>query len=299
MLVLAFLVTLLSMRYGANRSFLVEAETGRIELTFRVAETTWDLPGATECAPLEVPAPPDRADPTCGAAYAPVSAAGAKTITWPRNARIAIDRRSDGGVAVTYVEQGEPDALAEPSAPPVPVGTVMIVDADAWRRMGALTFSAEALIGDDMRSGARGYLRVGRWEARESGSVTSRLRSVTEVVKQGTFASGGLVQVLKGEGPARTYGHVDRSGAGDTLSVTLLSEVGRTMLSVRHFGVEGPILIEPDWVDIAISSPLLIAMAGLLAIVASAIQLLLDALLFARSRPDRDAALSVNEDGDP
>lgn len=288
--VVTFILILTLALTGANRSFLLEAESGRVELTFQVSETTWDLPGAVECAPSDFPALPGQADPACGAAFTPVGEARDRTVTWPQDARVAVGRRADGSVIFTALDATEPA---------LPIGTMIVVPTEEWARMGALAFTAETLIGDDMRSGVRGYLRSGRWEARESGLVTSVVRSVTEVVKQGTFASGALVEVLDGDLPAKTYGHIDRSGARDTLSITLISEVGRTALSVRHLGVDGPILIEPDWVDIAVSSPLLLAAAVILSILASASQLFSDVFILGKPRQGDDAAPREGGGADP
>jgi hypothetical protein len=246
---------------SAERSFLVEAETGRVELTFELSQTTWDLPDATECAPAPRPG---QAHPVCGAAFEPIGGPRTRTIAWPRGARIALAKTRDGDLSVAALESTDPA---------LPVGTRLVVPLETWERMGALAFTARARIGDDMRTGALGYLRSGRWEARESGRVTSALRTVTEVVKQGTFASGAYVEVLHNGVPARTYGHLDRSDAPGTLSVMLISEVGDTALSVRHFGVERPVTIRPDWVDVAISSPILLAATALLTILAAAVQL--------------------------
>lgn len=55
----------------------------------------------------------------------------------------------------------------------------------------------------------------------------------------------------------------------------MISLLGDTALSVRHFGLRDPVIIRPDWIDVAISSPLLLAMAALFSVLASVGQVLM------------------------
>jgi hypothetical protein len=242
--------------FGSSRSFLVEARTDGLRLSFAEEGNIWRLPDAVLCLPLDRPA--DVPDPVCGLAARPDGTRRERLADWSDGTVVDVTRSPDGGLRVAIVAAG-------PSTPPE--GAAFLLPAGAWRGAGALTFRGAVTIGQDMRTGARHFLREGRWEARESGPVTSMLRSVTEVVKAGTLATGSAVTVVIDGEPARVYGHL-RPDDG-AIGVTMISQLGDTALSIRHFGLSGPSLIRPDWIDVAITSPLLLALAALFSGVAA------------------------------
>lgn len=259
-LLLGFLLLLL---FGSSRSFLVEAETGGVRLVFAGDSNQWRLPNATLCLPVEIPlAPPDD---ECGSAARSDGIARERLVDWPAGATVDISRTANGSLSIEVVSASGLD---------VPANAEFKIDAEAWKGAGALTFRAAATVGQDMRTGARHYLHSGRWEAREAGPVTSLLRSVTEVVKEGTFSSGATVTVMIDGNPALVYGHLI-PGETETIALTMVSELGRPVLFERHFGVAEAVRIEPDWIDIAISSPILLAAAAIFSIIASGGQVLI------------------------
>ena len=250
--------------FGSSRSFLVEAQTDGVQISFGDGQNLWRLPNAILCVPLD--APSLKPDAVCGQASAPEGQAREWLLDWSDNAVINLHARDDGGLEVNIIE---------PGSSTLPERGMLILSKSAWRGAGALTFQASVTVGQDMQTGADKFLRDGRWEAREAGIVTSFFRSLTEVVKSGDLSTGSKVVVLSNGKPAKVYGHVIPAREGG-LAVTMISEFGNTALSVRHFGLDDPVLIEPDWIDVAISSPLLLAMAVLFSVLASVSQILSD-----------------------
>lgn len=265
MLLIVFLALLL---FGSSRSFLVEAQTDGLQIEFSEGSNAWRLPSAVLCMPLN--APTLRPDPECGWAAVADGPADEKLVTWADGTIVEVNAERDGGLRIVALN-GNTAAL--------PMNAMYIMSHDAWQKTGALTFRAYTTIGQDITAGSRHFLRSGRWEAREVGWVTSFLRSVTEVVKTGELSTGAKVMVTITGEPALSYGHITLgNGSSDEsvgLDVTMISQLGDTALSVRHFGLRDPVVIRPDWIDIAISSPLLLAMAALFSVLASAGQVLM------------------------
>jgi len=263
--------------FGSSRSFLVEARTASLTLTFgtasgpdgtpRPAGDEWRLTGALACRPA--PLPRRGATDPCGAAYAPQGAPGEHILDWAPGTTIRLRNDADGRLTI--------EIRAGMAARGYPDGTLLILEPAAQRRLGALTFHAAATLGEDMAAGARFYLTGGRWEAREAGRVTSMFRGgVTEIIKTGDFATGARARILKDGEPAQVSGQVVPAPGGGPMEVTIISEAGDTALGVRHFGVRDEVVIKPDWVDIAVDSPLLLALAAIFSLLAAAKQALVD-----------------------
>ena len=244
---LAFLIVI---NVGAKRSFLIEARTSEIILKFGQGPNRWRLPTATLCRPVDIPRP--VGDDVCGVAFAPDGQASEWIIDWV-NGDTALIRIQPDGVLEIASEGGTHD---------IPPGGHLIVDPNLWTEVGTLLFQAEATLGADLATGTRHYLWSGNWEAREAGLATNWIRSQTEVVKSGYLSAGATVDVMIGDASALIYGHIARRDDDGPMDVMMLSEFADTSLLVRHYGVGQAVRIKPDWVDIAISSPLLIALAA-------------------------------------
>lgn len=266
--------------FGSSRSFLIEARTDSVTVGFvgtgavesqMAGPTQWRLPQTTVCRPAAAPRP--GATDLCGADFEPQGPVGEQRIQWPGGSTVRL-RRADGLIIDVL------DAPNVTGADDIAAGSRLIVPAGVLRDMGALTFHGTVTLGEDMASGARYSLHDGRWEAREAGWLISVLRSATEVVKAGTFAAGAKATIIKDDRPAMAFGHL-RIAPGQAMAVTLLSEPGDTILSERHFGVAGPVLIKPDWVDVAVSSPLLLAIAAIISALISMAKVMAD-------RPKKD-----------
>ncbi|QBF31477.1 hypothetical protein CFI11_09635 [Thalassococcus sp. S3] len=259
-----FLATFLVLTVAtANRSFLIEAHTTTLDVVFGEGQNVWRLPEATVCIPLDVPDFASKGP--CGIAFEAKGEPSEAIISWAENTKINVSTQSDA-LQITVLEAPGSDMIER---------SYFLLSAKSWKSAGALTFRASVIVGQDLQSGSRNLLLNGRWEAREAGLVTSFFRNVTEVVKQGTLPAGSKATVLIDGNPARVYGHFTQS-EDNTLYVNVVSQLGNTALQLNSFGLDEPILIEPDWVDSAISSPLLLALAVFFSILASASQVFSD-----------------------
>lgn len=266
---LSLLVLMAVLVYEPKRSFLVEAETRSIELTFLPGANTWRFPDAVVCRPL--PAPSRVPDPDCGLASEAVQPNGGEWImAWDADMRIRLTADDIGQIRLEVLSSIRED---------LPVGSTVRIGAPGTEDIGALTFAAAAVLGREMTTGSQSYLISGRWEAREESFVVSAFRSLTEIVKSGTLSLGTQVSILNDGTTAKSYGHVVPMTGPDSgliFHVSILSEAGDTALSVRHFGLDRPVIIEPDWMDVILSSPLILSIGVLLAMLAAVSQIVSD-----------------------
>lgn len=269
--------------YEPQRSFLIEAETRSVELTFVPGANTWRFPEAVVCAPLSIPR--RVPDANCGLAAEAKSERGELIIAWESGTTVALRSTPQGGLYVDVRASRQTD-LAK--------GSVIRITSEDVAAIGALTFAATVLIGEDMTSGLESYLVEGRWEARETGFVISAFRSLTEIVKSGSLSLGTQVEVFNEDRRARSFGHLIFGERG-VLHANVLTEAGDTALSIRHFGLEEPVRIEPDWMDLTLSSPLILAIGILLAMLAAVSQIVSDTS--SSVRRGETAISNVDRDG--
>ncbi|GIT88952.1 hypothetical protein ROBYS_39680 [Roseobacter sp. OBYS 0001] len=229
------------------------------------------MPDSVMCVSAEVPTIADKGEnKPCNVMQRKQGDRREIIVDWESNTEVRLTVHSVDGLRIETIS-------SEQKFPPQ--GSVIIVPKDAWTTAGALTFRAIVTLGDDMRTGVQQYLKGGRWEARDAGLATGLLRKTTEVVKSGELSTGAKVRVLVYDQPARTvraaqtYGHLLPTAAYDSMSITLVSELGDTFLSVRHFGVAEAVTLKPDWIDIAISSSLFLTATIMLTILGAAVQI--------------------------
>jgi hypothetical protein len=291
-----------------TRVVLIEAETEILTLRSLGQGTAWYLPGAIVCAPREDGFDPSRApgEGVCDERRFAVADPADLTLDWVDGdvARVTIGTH---GLVVT-LETPQGDVLVE--------GTRIIVPRTQWSAMGTLTFAAEITVGRPVQSGVSFQLLSGQWEMRQSGWAIAPSRDdVTEVVKTGTIMRGAVIQVWdtcpdvvaqRGCGtraPATVYGHfipIERDRFGH-IDLVAYSAPGRTELLVEHFGATDGSVIRPSLLDIAITSPLLLALAFVFSIIASAAQVVARIPPFPKNEniKNRNMKISAGKKGDP
>lgn len=105
--------------------------------------------------------------------------------------------------------------------------------------------------------------------------MTSILRSnVTEVIKSGGLVKGTVVSLWSDQAPVETYGHITSSASvdGNYIDIVAISRPGDVEMHLGYFGTNTPMIMRPDFIDTAISSPFLLAMAIIFSIFASTSQ---------------------------
>ncbi|MCL4674508.1 MAG: hypothetical protein KJZ59_00360 [Pararhodobacter sp.] len=268
-----------SASYSKTRVVLLDVQTRSLTLKSLGQGVAWHLPGATVCRPRSEGFDPEQpvGDGPCDGRRFETAVAQDITIDmWAGlEARISV---SADGLVIRASSRFSED---------LPEGTRISVPVANWQAMGALTFAAELTVGEPLRSGTTAQLLSGRWEMRQSGWAIAPGRSdVTEVVKEGRVTPGAVVQVWEScpavsgqrgcgpRAPAVLYGHLLPVDAGDTdqINVVAISAPGLTELTIGNFGATAPSTIRPSLLDIAITSPLLLAMAFLLSIIVSLTQ---------------------------
>ena len=144
--------------------------------------------------------------------------------------------------------------------------------------MTALLHTAgTARLGSDMASGTRRMIHDGRYEIRETSLISRLVKRRTNVIKTGDLIPGEAIRVVQADDTSLaalgfghlTVGEVSRSG----FNAVFVSARGDHALEISSFGASDPQLIFPDWVDSAISSPFLLALAFIISVVGGAVQL--------------------------
>ena len=253
-----------------DRSFLLEAETSGVRLTFHGEANAWNFEEATLCTPRPVPQPRLAAqDDGSGVVCSPVLFETRNltdhAINWRASSTVDVTIDAAGALSIRLVDNRQPD---------LPDGAFIVVPANAWARHGALTFSSALRIGDTIASGSRNYLHSGRWEVRQGGLATSLFRDAVEVVKRGDFTLGASVEVYSGSEPATLYGSLTSSGEAG-IHLVALSQRGPVELKLGYFGLHEPTVLRPDWIDRVTSSSTLIALVALMTFVATGYQIVL------------------------
>lgn len=281
LLLAVLLAVFAAMTLGSNkRTLLIQARTGGATLTFVGNSNSWLVPEAVICTPREAPDWGQQGGgEICDAALFEIQTLQDHTIQWREGDTVELTQSPDGQLAILL--------RAGTSAPK---GTLVFLPAEHWRHTGALTFTAVATVGRRMASGVTGYLVEGHWEAREGGFWTSLLRSNdTEIVKSGELSRYTSASVWTNDAPSPMFGFVMPSDDKDTESsfhIAVLSHPADVELHVEHFGTINPSVIKPDLIDLALSSPLLLALAILLSLLASLSQIVWDLADRISRRPD-------------
>lgn len=262
----------ISLVWGSwTRTFLVEARSFGATLTFRGNANAWELEQAALCRERAAPVLVADGDAAlCPAAAFSVTGPDPRTIAWPDKAEVRLRLQPDNSLMIEGVSGTEP-ALAE--------GDRLVVPAETWRRHGALVVNGSITFGGGIAPGANDYLVSGRWEARQESLASSMFRPTMEIVKQGELSRGASAEIWRGgwlwglfaEGrPATVYGHVTPSFDSDTPGMVLsaLSETSRVEMHLRYYGLEAFAVIRPDALDTIMTSPVLLAAAAVLGVLA-------------------------------
>lgn len=261
--------------YFKYRTFVIQAQTSLVDLTFVGNANVWYLPSAMKCSLREEPVLSIASgNPSCDARFYEQQAIENYEVQWPAGALVRITRLGNGAVVLSVENYfGNTIELA--------VGTKILIAAEELEQVGILTFAAEMMVGTQLGSGERHYLSNGEWEARDKGFATHLFRSnVTEVVKSGRLEKGTTATVWIDQRVATMYGHIGpiRFAGKNYLEVGALSETGDVELRLGYFGQTKPVVIKPNLIDVAITSPLLFAIAIVLSLLASASQVYADTI---------------------
>lgn len=262
-----------------QRSFVISAQSSYVTLTFGDAQPDWRLPDALICEPVEIP----RLDASdiCGAAFRPRGAPGEVLVSWYAGETISL----------TLDKQSRLRIASLGDSANIPTGGYIITSPDFWDKTGTMLFHARVTLGQTLSAGTRAYLWSGDWQARETGASTFFFRPGTEIVKQGELTAGTRVSIVDtGGATVMSNGHIARRQSLETMDIAYITDFANSAVSAHYFGVLEPILTRPDWVDVTLTSPALIALAAIFPLLASLGLFLIDTLRRTqpRSRPESE-----------
>lgn len=271
--ILGLLIVAVMLTSANERSFMLEAQTSGARLTFHGEANAWNVEEATLCMPRAVPQPRLAAgdgadDAVCSPALFETQTVRDLAINWRAGSAVDLVIDTAGALSLRVVEDGSAELVE---------GAFVVIPAATWARHGALTFAGALRVGDTIASGARNYLRSGRWEVRQGGLATSLFRDAVEVSKRGDFTLGASVEVFSGDRPATLYGSITPSDPA-AFHLVALSQRGPVELRLGYFGLHDATVLRPDWIDRITSSSTLIALIALMTFVATGYQI----ILFAR-----------------
>jgi len=256
-------IAAIAMGFGATRTIIVEAQTTGLQITFSGQANDWALGEVVVCTPrTKIDPSLERGTGQCDARRYIEAKDENFRINWDRNANTIISAITPGALVLDISGQlGMVDR------------TRVLLDQQSWASVGALTFTGTARIGFQLASGEAKMLLSGSFEAREKPFWSDS----TEVLRSGSLRRGesAFVVVERGgeEVMAEVFGHITPS-LTERLGVTvgIVSAPGPVHLQVGFFGSTIPTQIAPTWIDRALTSPLILAIAALLSILLSALQ---------------------------
>lgn len=266
--IVVFLV--LSSVSGGKRSFVLDLQTTVLNLKFEGNITQWAFDSAILCRRLDQPnLSVAQGQGPCSAIFYDIEPTDALLLNWREGVEIEVRTSGPDRIVIEILEGVQPGA---------PEGSLIVIPAETWIRAGALTFLAQLEAGSRIGTGQQTYLLGGRWEARQEAAVLSLFRDMPETVRSGQAVLGTTLSVYEDNQPVPVFGYLtpDLSSGLVHFNLVAHSAPGNTELRVRVFGADGPTIVRTDWIDIALSSPLLLALAVLFSILASLTQVFTD-----------------------
>ncbi|WP_324754072.1 hypothetical protein [Roseovarius sp. Pro17] len=252
-------------RWISERSFLIEAQTAALEISFPSGGSAWGFDNTTVCVPLNTPKPLGKpGDGLCDDRLYTSEVNKTVTIEWKAGSKARVTLRADGILDIRHNGAG---GVADKSE--------ILVKIDDWKLAGVAAFDGDITLGRDPGSGEQGYLLGGRYEIRERYKWGI---GPSSIVKTGVFARGEVVEVIElGTGrssPAR--GHITPIVRDEQISlmVVAVTRAGNPQLQITYPGVPEPRKVRSTWINSVIANPLLVAVALLLSLSLSVVGML-------------------------
>jgi hypothetical protein len=273
-------IAAISAGFGSTRTFVIEAQATGLNITFSGQANDWALGPVVVCTPREqIIRTLPRGDGECDARRYLEAEADSFRINWSKGASVEVTSTQPGVMALEILDQTD-----------VTDKTRVILKHDSWMATGALAFNGTARIGDQLASGETKMVLSGSYDAREKPLWSTN----TEVLKSGSLRRGEsaavFVETATGAAMAEVFGHVTPvEGGKPGFIVGAVSAPGPVFLQLGFFGAAAPTQIAPNWIDRALSSPLILALAALLSVVLSAGQIVGNAVAALRTTPGRKA----------
>jgi len=248
---------------GADRTFIVEATATGIDIRFAGHTNDWHIGQATICTPRKrVERTMPRGTGACDARRYEERRDDTLRINWSPGAEVQLSSPQPQTLVLELFGQAGWDDR-----------TRIVIGRSEWAALGVLSFNGSARIGNQVSSGETRMVLSGTYEAREKPFWSED----TEVLKAGRIRRGESAEIVAaaadGRVPAEVFGHVAEVEPGKPgFNVGLVSAPGPVSLQIGYFGGANPASIAPTWIDRALTSPLVLALAFLLSVILSAVQ---------------------------
>lgn len=258
-------IFVISAGLGSVRTIVLEAQSTGVEIIFAGQTNDWALTDVTVCVPR---AAIDRTLPRgrgrCDARGYTEAESPSVRINWNENASVVVTSPTPDVVVLDVTGQAR---IAD--------RTRIILNRESWLNAGALTFNGWARLGEQLASGERKMILSGSYDIREKPFWSEN----TEVLKRGVIWRGESATIVtraeNAPKPAEVFGHITPVEAGKPgFAVGVVSAPGQVFLQIGFFGAAKPTQIAPSWIDRALTSPLILALAALLSVMLSLAQLL-------------------------
>jgi hypothetical protein len=266
-----------------GQSHVVEARTLGARLTILGPDTVWRLPPSTLCVDRgtdrDLVLASDFDGPGCNPGIFAEQDLGNVELRIPSGVQILVRAEPDGTVLLRRLEdQTSNNSIAVRLVNDTfwETGSLIRIDADAWRKVALLEFAGNAVIGQAAVAGSTDYLIEGRYEVREHflrqyrPFGTSQTEPTT--VKSGTLYRGDRVSFVPTASdlddlPVVVTGFISPQLLQNTLGFGIVISSGfdqsQAKMRVKSFGAR-EITIAPSWVDRAVRDPLLVALTAIL-----------------------------------
>ena len=290
------LIVIFSLFAGVQRSFLIDAKTSFIRVTF-IGQNAWRLPEATICRPREMLNRDAVSEENSACTDLFQTAEQIRSLVLQFPSQFTLVMRAEPNPLGTQVRMIFPESLGAD----FPAGTEIVVGASDWTKTGALLFSGNVVLGNVLGSGERHYLHFAGWEARQT-SWSSWLRGgTTEIVMSGNAMRGAQISVAKLSGPwytlnketlpAIVYGQITPGSIEGNLpafAANFVSEPGKTELHLSYYGLANIAKIRPDFIATLASSEILLLLLAVLPLLAAMKQLVFDLVIGIRRKKAGD-----------
>ncbi|WP_147126464.1 hypothetical protein [Shimia ponticola] len=165
-----------------------------------------------------------------------------------------------------------------------PAGTVLRIPHAAALRNGALSFTGELSIGQELSPGATGYVLDGTYAFFERGLMTRFFDGTPDIIRKGDLRRGDRARIVCIENWWSKCSHSDRSDEKATtpnlafasfmpdhagkagFHIVALGEETHSALELTYAGRDTSLVIKPNWVQRTAASSGLLALSLLLSV---------------------------------
>ena len=270
-ILVGLIISTLLILISPTRTVQMQARSLSAEATLLGEPYGWDLTGAAVCLPsFDFDAPTDAAckdgEKFGGALDGPA--------IWTEGQRLAIMWSPDALTVTLRTESTD-----------WPKGTVLRLSHDQMMRNGALAFSGYLSVGQEISSGATGYILDGSYVIFERGLLARAIGGSPDITRQGLLRRGDRARIVCSGG---WFSNCDQPSAQSErdglfsnpvmasltldpekkagLNIVALGQESNSALELAYSGRDSVVLIRPSWIQRAAASSGLLALSLMISV---------------------------------